>query len=276
MPDERWEGRLCLGFERRQSKTCLSSQYVSMPLAFQKVLYPEGERICHGVILHPPGGFAKDDQLIIHVELGQGAEVLLTSPGASKFYKSSLVSRQEIFLMVSEGAHLEWLPQESIIFDGARMHSSLRVELAPGSTWSGWDIWRFGRSGAGERFSDGHWRSAAEVWRLGRPLWIDHQELAGGSYLLDSPFGLHGQTVLGTFTWLGMAILPDLLDVCRRNGTAAIGKANWGISRLEEGLVVRYRGASSAQARKLFVAIWNILRESLRQCPPCLPRVWNT
>ncbi|MEY2342639.1 urease accessory protein UreD [Acidithiobacillus sp. IBUN Pt1247-S3] len=274
---EQWEGNLSLSFDHVGSLTRLRRQWASMPLAFQKVLYPEGPAVCHGVILHPPGGFAKGDQVGIDVHLGPGAAVLLTTPGAGKFYSSSQQAAQRVQIRMEQGAHLEWVPQESILFDGARMQSSLRVDLAEQATWTGWDIWRFGRSGAGEQFLHGHWRAATEIWRDGSPLWIDRQELAGGTTLLQSHFGLCGYPVLATFAWIGDAISEEVLQMCR----AAVAPADdlkWAVGRVAqgEGLVARYLGHSSAEARQRFVALWGMLRTELRQRPLCLPRVWNT
>ncbi|WP_414039676.1 urease accessory protein UreD [Acidithiobacillus sp. M4-SHS-6] len=272
----RWEGHLQLRFERRQNQTRLSHQFVAMPLAFQKVYYPEGDQVCHGVMLHPSGGVAKDDQLLIRADLGPAAEVLLTTPGAGKVYRSADRARQQVHLQLDSGACLEWFPQESIVFDGAQVQNHLQVELAEESSWFGWDVWRLGRSGAGERFTHGSWQAVTEVWREGRPLWVDRQQLRGGSGLLDSPYGLNGQSVLGTMAFLGQPVSRDLLETCREAGQAAIGQGDWALSRLEFGLVARYRGASSARARSLFVAIWGILRKTLRQRTPCIPRIWNT
>lgn len=271
-----WEGHLHLHFERCETLTRLSYQFAAMPLAFQKVYYPEGEQVCHGVILHPSGGVAKDDQLLICADLGRDAEVLLTTPGAGKIYRSAHHAQLKVHLKLDRGANLEWLPQESIVFDGAQVQNRLQVELAEGASLLGWDIWRFGRSGAGERFAHGRWQAVTEVWRRGSPLWVDRQQLLGGGKLLDSPYGLNGQSVLGTMFFLGEPVSRDLLEACRNAGHSAIGSGDWAISRLESGLIARYRGCSSAGARILFVAIWGILRTTLRQRTPCIPRVWNT
>ena len=274
---EQWEGNLSLTFDRVGSLTRLRQRRVSMPLAFQKVLYPEGPAVCHGVILHPPGGVAKGDQLGMDIRLGALSAVLLTTPGAGKFYGSARAAAQRVRIWLEQGAHLEWVPQESILFDGARMHSSVRVDLAEQATWMGWDVWRFGRSGAGEQFLHGHWRAGMEIWRNGRPLWIDRQELVGGTTLLQSRFGLRGHPVLANFAWIGEAISDELLQACRSVLAPGDG-IEWAVGRVAhgQGLVARYLGPSSAEARQRFVALWGILRMQLRQRPLCLPRVCNT
>lgn len=274
---EQWEGNLSLSFDCVDSSTRLARQRVSMPLAFQKVLYPEGPSVCHGVILHPPGGFAKGDQLGIDISLGRDTDVVLTTPGAGKFYGSTRQAAQRVTVQIESDAHLAWVPQESILFDGANLSSSLRVELGDQATWMGWDIWRFGRSGAGEQFLQGNWRAATEVWRDGRPLWIDRQELAGGTSLLQSRFGLCGFPVSATFVWVGQLISDEVLHLCRVASPSGEGM-NWAIGRVAwgQGLIARYLGHSTAEARRRFVLLWGILRQHLRQRSLCLPRVWNT
>ena len=272
---EQWQGNLFLRFDRVGSCTRLLEKAVSMPLAFQKVLYPEGSAVAHGVILHPPGGLAKGDCLSMRVELGSAAEVVLTTPGAGKFYASTRGATQQVNLSVGQCAHLDWVPQESILFDGAQMQSTTRIELAEEATWMGWDIWRFGRSGAGETFLQGHWRSATEVWRGGQPLWMDRQAVTGGSPLLQSPFGLRGYPVMATFAWIGDAINEELLQLCKSISLSG-DSTRWAVGRVAHGLVARYLGPSTAEARRRFVLLWDILRRGLRQRAPCLPRVWNT
>ena len=103
---------------------------------------------------------------------------MITSAAASKIYRSSgLESQQNIDIKLEAGANLEWLPQETIVFDGAIYRQNLRVELAPTARILLWEITRFGRSARGEKFASGEWRSHTEVWQQNSPLWIDRQLL---------------------------------------------------------------------------------------------------
>lgn len=271
-----WSGTLSLSFDCVQGDTVLRRQEASLPLAFQKPLYPEGPRHCHGVILHPPGGVANDDKLHVMVDLRDNAQVLLTSPGATKIYRSATHASQRVELCLAEGAYLEWLPQEVIVFNGASWCQHSRIDLASNAHWLGWDIVRFGRTAAGERFSEGHWQSVTEVWRDDKPLWIDRQQLQGGCALLDSQLGLRGEAVIGTLVWIGLAVTRELLEDFRQWWQSQSYQGEMGISRLPEGLVARYRGSSTAEARSCFIAIWQRLRQHAWQRPVCLPRVWNT
>ena len=270
-----WAGNLSLSFVAKQGKTMLKRQEALLPLAFQRPLYPEGSDVCHGIILHPPGGVAKDDQLHIHVDLAEGTHVVLTSPGATKIYRSTTNAHQNVKTTVSNGACLEWLPQETILFDGAYWHQKSLIELDTKGLWLGWDITRFGRSASGERFLRGCWKSTTEVWRGGRPLWVDRQRLDGGSTLLDSPFGLKGNAVTATLAWVGAPVDRDLIDACRSWWQSRDWEGDAGVTRLECGLTARYRGPSTANARAWFVAIWDMVRRQFLQRPAYLPRVWN-
>ena len=272
-----WRGELRLVFERQGQATRLSASRARIPLAIQRPFYPEGPELCHALVLHPPGGMVGGDQLEIALELKTGAQALLTTPAAAKWYRSAhREALQRVHARLAEDAHLEWLPQETIVFDGARVRQSLHVELASGATWLGWDITRFGRSARNERFLSGEWRNFTEVWRAGQPLWIDRQRVAGGSRLLDGAYGLAGQPVVGSLVWVGQAVTVELIEAARAAWHAAGHIGDAGVTRLPEGLVCRYRGPSSAEARQWFGVVWDLLRRSCRLRAACPPRIWAT
>jgi len=217
------------------------------------------------------------DRLEVNLELRTGSEVLVTTPAAGKWYRSAnREASQHVHTRLDEGAHLEWLPQESIVFDGARVRQSLRVELAADATWLGWDITRFGRSARNERFRHGEWRNFTEVWRAGQPLWIDRQRLCGGSRLLDSAHGLAGQPVVGSLAWVGQPVSPAAIEAARAAWQAQPRQGEAGVTRLTQGLLCRYRGPSSAEARQWFTSVWEVLRQTYRARAACPPRIWST
>jgi urease accessory protein len=271
-----WRAELMLGFARQGERTALVDRRVCMPLAIQRPFYPEGSRVCHVLLLHPPGGLVGGDLLDMRLDLQAQSEVLVTTPAAGKWYRGQREARQIGRVQVAADAHLEWLPQESIVFDGALADQQLRVELAPGATWLGWDITRFGRSAGGERFRSGRWRARTEVWREGEPLWIDRQQLDGGSRLLDSAYGLAGQPVIGTLAWIGKAVTPELIGKARELWTTLGETGEAGVTRLPHGLLCRYRGPSSGVAREWFVQVWDLVRRAHRGRAAQPPRIWKT
>ena len=146
-----WQARLSLGFERRGDTTVLVQRAHYGPLRVQKALYPEGAAVCHAIVLHPPGGIAGGDRLEISVAAGQGVHALLTTPGAGKWYRSGgRPAQQSLTVRVAREAVVEWLPQETIVFDGAEATMHSRIELAAGGVFCGWEVLCLGRTAAGE------------------------------------------------------------------------------------------------------------------------------
>jgi urease accessory protein len=270
-----WRARLELGYERRDVATRLSRRAHRGPLMVQKPFYPEGSELCHSVLLHPPGGIAGGDRLEVEVSMSGGARALITTPGAAKWYRSSgPMAEQVVTLVIGTGASLEWFPQENIVFDRARARISTLVELAEGACFIGWDIMRLGRTASGERFDAGELRSRTEVLQGGRRLWGDHVRIEGGAALLQSPAGLAGCPVMGTFLVGGAAIERKLLDTCRT--AVPQDDAQFGVTALPNVLAARYLGASAAAARGYFVALWRVVRPALLGREVCLPRIWST
>lgn len=272
--DNGWHGSLNLVYAQRGGKTQLIHNQVKAPLKVQRPFYPEGSDVCHSVVLHTAGGIVGGDRLSLNFHLEPNAIALITTAAASKIYRSNgLQAKQSIHLQIDTGATLEWLPQETIVFDGAIYRTDLRVELAPKANWLGWEITRFGRSARGERFLQGEWRSHTEVWQQGHPLWIDRQWLPAGE-IINSPHGLAGQSVVGSLVWVGQAVEPELVAAARQLWVAEYqGQA--GVTRLTSGILCRYRGSNSAEVRNWFTAVWQLLRLSFLGKPSCPPRVWQ-
>ncbi len=129
-----WRAELALNYERRGPRTVLASRRHDGPLVVQKPLYPEGDAVCHTIVVHPPAGIAGGDELEITVRAAEDAHVLLTTPGAGKWYRSSGAwARQRVSLDLQDDAALEWLPQETILYDGTLADIRWDAHLAPGA-----------------------------------------------------------------------------------------------------------------------------------------------
>jgi len=271
-----WHGSLNLVFAQRHGATQLIHNRAQAPLKMQRPFYPEGPDICHSVMLHTAGGVVGGDRLSLNFQLEPDAHSLITTATASKIYRSNgLEARQNIQMQVAAGACLEWFPQETIVFNGAIYRQDLQVELAPGASWLGWEITRFGRSARGERFLQGEWRSHTEIWQQGRPLWIDRQWLQGGEKMLNSPHGLAGQPVIASLSWVGATVSPEIVGQARSLWTSVERQGEAGVTRLTSGLLCRYRGASTSEVRNWFTDVWQLLRLSFLGRPSCPPRVWQ-
>jgi urease accessory protein len=270
-----WHGQLQLDFDHRQGETIVSCSQAQAPLKFQRPFYPEGKSVCHGVMLHTAGGVVGGDRLSTQIRLNPNAHALLTTAAATKIYGSNLESNQTIHIQVDESACLEWLPQETILFDGARYRQNLRVELAPLATWMGWEMTRLGRSARGEKFLSGEWRSHTEVWQAGRLLWVDPQWLLGGNEMLQSSHGLAGFPVVGSFVFMGQEVSKEWVEAVRsRWASASDLPGEIGVTRLMNGLLCRYRGSSTTAARQRFMEAWDVLRCQFLGRSSCVPRVW--
>ncbi|MGK7878028.1 MAG: urease accessory protein UreD [Xenococcaceae cyanobacterium] len=271
-----WHGNLDLVYAYRQGATRLTHSLVKAPLKVQRPFYPEGKAVCHSVVLHTAGGIVGGDSLSQKIHLEQNAHALITTAAAGKVYRSNgQQARQTIELQVEAGACLEWLPQETIIFNGAIYRQELRVELAPGANWLGWEITRLGRSAKGEKFLQGEWRSHAEIWQQGQPLWIDRQWLPAGEAILKSPHGLAGQPIVASLIWVGQPVSREIIDKARTLWSAKEHQGEAGVTQTQgQGLLCRYRGSSTAEVRNWFRLVWQLLRFSLLQRPGIKPRVW--
>lgn len=267
-----WKANLQLGFTFREEKTILSTKRHDGPLVVQKPLYPEGPAVCHAIVVHPPGGIAGGDELALEVKAGKQAAVLLTTPGAAKWYRSSgPLARQSLGFEVD--GTVEWLPQETIVFDGARAELACEVDLAAGGRFLGWDIVCFGRTGSGERFARGSYRFAVRVRREGRLLWQERGIVEGGDRLLDSPAGLGGHPVFGTMFVCCPAVDEKIQAKARqeqpREGEGAV-------TLLPGILLARYLGDSSEAAKRYFVSVWGALRPAVCGRAAVEPRIWRT
>lgn len=273
-----WHASLHLGFARTGGSTVLRENRHHGPLRVQKALYPEGDAVCQAIILHPPSGIAGGDHLALSVTVAGDAHTQLTTPGAGKWYRSSgAEASQRIDFTVGEGATLEWLPQETIVFDGARARMETHVRLAADSRFIGWDILCLGRAAAGERFEKGRFDLFSRVDRAGRPIWLERGGFEGSDPMLSSPAGWTGHTVCGTLL-CAFPELPQhaasLLEALRAVPPA--DGALHGISALPAILVARYLGDNSETARLWFAELWKILRPACAGRPAILPRIWNT
>ncbi|MEN9228277.1 MAG: urease accessory protein UreD [Gloeomargarita sp. HHBFW_bins_205] len=256
--------------------TRLASAYVTTPWQLQRPFYPEGPEWCHTVTLQLGGGMVGGDELVCRGHLQAGAKLLLTTATANKVYRSlspQLPQVSSSHWQVESQAILELFPQETILFAQAHWQQTLVIELHPRAWCCGWEMYRFGRTARGERFWGGTWRNATEIWCQGQPLWIDRQFLQGTPEFLDSPNGLAGQPVLGTFWLVGQEVSPELIE--RLRAALPPGTGEMGLTRLMGGLVGRYRGPSTAECRRWFLTLWHLLRPLYAQRPPCLPRVWQ-
>ncbi len=243
-----WRAELRLGFARVGGKSLLRERACDGPLVVQKPLYPEGESVCHAIVVHPPGGIAGGDQLHLKAAAERHAHALLTTPGAARWYRSAGPWASQALAFEVDGT-LEWLPRESIFFDATLARLETRIALGSEGRFVGWEVACLGR------FKRGRVRMETRVQRGAKLLFAEKGEI--DQRLLGSPAGLGGRSVFGTFiaTSTQRVAAPDCLAV----------------TRLPELLVARYLGDSSEEALQAFAALWKALRPTAVE-----PRIWRT
>jgi len=272
-PVKGWEARLDLGFEQRGARTILAHRKHAGPLVVQKPFYPEGP-VCHVYIIHPPGGVVGGDKLTINASSHERAHALITTPAANKFYRSSgPLAQLQQRISIASNAVVEWLPQETILFNGSAVHSNIRVDINTDSTFIGWEITCLGRPASGERFTRGLFRQQLELWKQQQPLVIERTLLQGGQPVLQSAWGLQSFTV--TATLIAYPADKALLDLTRC-AIAADNETLCSATLLQEVLICRYLGHHAEQAKAVFTMLWSAIRPVMLKRNVSVPRIWKT
>lgn len=266
-----WAAHLHLEFHKYPGKTVLASSFRKGPLAVQRAFYPEGD-LCHVYLLHPPGGVAGGDTLEIHAKVAEGASALVTTPGAAKFYRTVGPMACQHQILHADAGTLEWLPQENILFPGAKVQLNTVIELTGGASFIGWEINCLGRPAVAERFEAGSAVFNFRLQRDGQPLLLERIIVTGESDL-SSPAGLRGKPVFGMLcaTLADKTLLEDI-----REKIPLAHRHELGVTLVDGLLIARYLGDSTEVARLLFYALWKILRPAVLQRAPCAPRIWKT
>lgn len=270
-----WHAELSLRIVHRDQRTVLAHAHHRGPLRVQKALYPEGGERVDILLLHPPAGIAGGDHLDIRVALEAGAQARITTPGAAKWYRSAgPEARQTLHLSVADDAVLEWLPQEAIVFDGARVCTETDIHCTNKSRLCGWDIWMLGRGASGDSFADGHVHQRLRLRRDDLLLWSERLRLAADDPLRRSPLGWNGARVMGSFWALGLPQDDSLLERCREIREPGV---QLGLTRFEHGLwLARALGPSAERIRAALARVWAVLRPALNGAPGIPPRIWAT
>jgi urease accessory protein len=274
LPRADWTGKLEIAFRRDGDRSVVAARRHEGPLVVQKSLYPEGPNVCHVVLVHAPGGIAGGDHLGLDVKVQGGAHALLTTPAATKWYKSDGRRASQIAACaVDNGGVLEWLPQESILFDAAEAGIVSTVRLAGSAVYAGWEIICLGRRASGEEFHRGQLRQDLRLFRDGALLWNERFVLAGGDGLMRSPVGLRGQHVFGGMVVAAGKVPDEIVRACRE---IAPRSGEGGVTALPVVFSARYLGGSAEAARDYFENLRGILRPWYAGRPALRSRLWDT
>jgi urease accessory protein len=258
-------------FHNGYAQTTASSRHYG-PLRIQKLLYPEGPGLCHAIIVHPPGGIAGGDELLIRARIASRASALLTTPGATRWYGSmGATASQRVFLNI-EG-ECEWLPMETIVYDRAQVHSEIQIDCADQARMIGWDTLIFGRQSFGEDFSQGQFYQTISCRFNDRLLWQERTRVTGNDPLFNSPIGFQDQCAASTL-WAIRAANESWTEEDLESLRASAPDTAWTIlwprllvgRQIGDPLLLKARNAHA----------WALLRPMVLKRTAIEPRIWAT
>jgi urease accessory protein len=274
-----WNASLSLDYSLEAGRSVLRFAHTG-PLRVLQSLYPEGDAVCHNVLVHPPGGLVGGDTLDIRVTVGCGAHGLVTTPGATRFYRSSgEPALQQTRLSLQAGARLEWLPLETILYSGCKAANHLSFDLAEGAELIGWDITALGLPHAGQAFAQGQFWQHIEM----PGVWLERGLVdARDTRWLNSPLALAGQHCMASIFFaagsaIGRARRELALDSARQVlGDHALNAMAGATSPNPQVVVLRALAPQVEPARDLFKKVWAVWRQALWHKAAAAPRVWAT
>ena len=271
-----WQAQLDIEYGLRGNKTCLIHKQQRGPLTLQRSFYPEGDT-CHNYILHPPDDVVGGDSLQINAHAGTGAHALLTTPGATKFYRAreGLVASQSQRITVGVDAVMEWLPQQNIFFPGANAALNSCIDIAPGGKFVGWEMHCFGRPANKESFSCGSVHSQVQLRIAGELRLVEQlNTLADGT--LASPTGLRGLPMQGSFIAAPCSEAQRQCLEQKLQENTGLYPHPIGLTLVDEVLIVRALGEQTEPMLEIFTLLWAELRQQWLGKAPCVPRIWAT
>jgi urease accessory protein len=266
-----WQAQLQLQFAARDGRTVLASRKHIGPLLVQRPFYPEGD-VCHVYLVHPPGGVVGGDQLHLDVRVDPGAHALITTPAATKFYRSAMQRQASIQQRLRlENAALEWLPQEGIFFDHAVVRTTTRVDLDAHSRFMGWELACYGRLACDEAFTHGQVHQSFELWRDQQPLLLDRLRVEGGSAMQRAAWGLQDRSALGT-----LLAYPATREDVEAIRMMDIDATQLSCTLVDGVLVCRCLCMDGAALKQSLLKVWQCLRPRIMKRDAVLPRIWAT
>lgn len=272
---QRVDGAARIAFKADNGQSRLADLYQHAPCRF---LFPhvEPDEPTQAVLLTTSGGLTGGDRLTVDIEAGDDSCITVTTQAAEKLYKAADGEedvRVDIHYRVGANAWAEWLAQETILFDRARLRRCFSADLAPGARLLALESVVFGRTAMDERFDHGLLHDAWRIRRNGRLLWADALHLEGNIAQQRSlPFGLGQACATATLLYAGEDA-AKYLDAVRE---LLAPDDDLGAATCMDGLlIVRFLAADATRLRPLLVRVAGGLRHLATGLRPHLPRVWS-
>ncbi|MDI1244795.1 MAG: urease accessory protein UreD [Rhodoferax sp.] len=274
-----WHAKLDIDYRVESTRTVARHQHTG-PLRVLQSLYPEGDAICHNVLVHPPGGLVGGDTLDISVTASGNAHGLITTPGATRFYRSAgELAVQQTRITLQDQARLEWLPLEAICYNACQGENRLSLSLDPQAEFMGWDLTAFGLPSANLPFDSGQFLQHIEV----PGVWLERGLMkADDSHLMHGPLGLAGQRCMASLFFVsgskmargrreaGLELARQVITSHTLQHTAGVTCPN------EQVMVLRVLAPLVEPASDLLRQVWQAWRQHFWQLPATLPRIWST
>jgi urease accessory protein len=273
-----WRADLKLDYTLESQRTVVRYLHQG-PLRILQSLYPEGDQICHNVLVHPPGGLVGGDTLDIQVTVAEGAHGLVSTPGATRFYKSGgHPALQQVVAHLADNAKLEWLPLEAIAYNDCEATNRAIFNLAPSAELITWDVTALGLPSSDMAFTQGHFQQHIEIPRV----WLERGNMRGeDTRWLNSPLGLAGSKCLASLVFAsGSAIDSDrttqALEAAREVIESHPLRLQAGITCAHpQVIVLRVMSPLVEPTMDLLKKVWAVWRHTLWALPSTPPRIWS-
>jgi len=265
---QRGDGAAEIAFARRGAATQVSRLYHRTPC---RVLFPHaaaGEPML-AMLLNTAGGLTGGDRIRVALAAEAAASVTVATAAAEKIYRSlGPDCGVAVDLDVGAGAWLEWLPQETILFDGARLKRDIVARVAATGRLLAAEMLVFGRIARGERWSNGVLRERWRIERAGELAWYD--AMTAGGDAIDRPGGFAGAAAFATAAYVG-ADAARHLPLARESADGLSCRA--GVTLVNGILLARFVGDAGATRAGLAYYLGR-LRNAAAGLPASPPRVW--
>jgi urease accessory protein len=273
-----WRADLKLDYTLESQRTVARFLHQG-PLRILQSLYPEGDQICHNVMVHPPGGLVGGDTLDIQVSVAEGAHGLVSTPGATRFYKSGgQAATQQVVAKLAPGARLEWLPLEAIAYNDCEATNRAVFNLEPDAELITWDVTALGLPNSNLAFHQGYFQQHIEI----PGVWLERGNIRGDDLRwLNSPLGLAGQKCLGSLIFAAGSSIHSLrvtqaLDAAREVIEAHPLRLQAGITAAHPQVIaLRVMSPLVEPTMDLFKQVWAVWRHTLWGLPSSPPRIWS-
>ena len=274
-----WHAQLDIDYSVEHQRTVARHSHTG-PLRVLQSLYPEGDAVCHNVLVHPPGGLVGGDTLTLRVVANGAAHGLVTTPGATRFYRSAGERAvQQTDITLNDQARLEWLPLEAIAYNQCLAENRLCLNLEPQAEFMGWDVSALGLPQASLPFEVGSLLQHFEV----PGVWLERGLIdAADSRLMNGPLGLAGQRCLASLFFVS----GTALDRTRREAGLELARQTIAASPLQSSaaatcpngqvMVVRVLSPLVEPAVSLLRQVWGIWRAHFWHLCATSPRIWST